>query len=228
MKQIRQPGFTIIEVVLFLAISSVLAIGLMVGTSYAVQRQQYRDSVQSYANFLRDQYARVVSVQNDESTAQDCPLVTVSVPRGQSDCVIVGRYLVTDDSGDRYDTHPVFALREGENWRYAYGNSDGSYDLKWGVEVGFVGDDSGRHAIIMARHPETGDLSVRYTSNGTPSANVGNYIGTTAYSEEACVVSDGWMAGERLSVQIGARAGSGDAITVGGASDGCRYYDENF
>ena len=51
----RQDGFTIIEVTLFLAVSGFFAISLLVGASTAVQRQQYRDSVQSFANYLRSQ-----------------------------------------------------------------------------------------------------------------------------------------------------------------------------
>ena len=79
----RTSGFTIIEVVLFLAISGLMAIGLLVGTSMAIQRQQYRDAVQSFAGYLRDEYARVVSVEND-GTAKCGASV-----RGQSECFIV-------------------------------------------------------------------------------------------------------------------------------------------
>jgi type II secretory pathway pseudopilin PulG len=67
----RTSGFTIIEVVLFLAISGLMAIGLLAGTSMAIQRQQYRDAVQSFAGYLRDEYARVVSVDLPYNTTID-------------------------------------------------------------------------------------------------------------------------------------------------------------
>ena len=47
----KQKGFTIIEVILFVAISGLLTSMLMVGVSMSINRQQYRDSVQSYAGF---------------------------------------------------------------------------------------------------------------------------------------------------------------------------------
>ena len=51
----RQGGFTVIEVTMFLAISGTMAIALLAGIGVAIQRQQYRDAVQSYANFLTEQ-----------------------------------------------------------------------------------------------------------------------------------------------------------------------------
>ena len=61
----KQKGFTIIEVILFVAISGLLTSMLMVGVSMSINRQQYRDSVQSYAGFLRNEYSKVVNVEND-------------------------------------------------------------------------------------------------------------------------------------------------------------------
>ena len=56
-----QKGFTIIEVVLVIAISGLMAAGIMIGVSSSINRQQYRDSVQSFAAFLRSEYSKVVN-----------------------------------------------------------------------------------------------------------------------------------------------------------------------
>ena len=90
----KQKGFTIIEVILFVAISGLLTSMLMVGVSMSINRQQYRDSVQSYAGFLRNEYSKVVNVENERSKGT-CPIEgsdgRAETLRGQSDCVIVGR-----------------------------------------------------------------------------------------------------------------------------------------
>ena len=87
----RQDGFTIIEVTLFLAVSGFFAISLLVGASTAVQRQQYRDSVQSFANYLRSQYSQVINVENDRNFGK-CPIGGGDTNRGQSECVILDKY----------------------------------------------------------------------------------------------------------------------------------------
>lgn len=56
--QTRQ-GFTIIEVILFVAISAALIVGLLLGVSSAIARQRYNDSVQDLADWLKTQYLAV-------------------------------------------------------------------------------------------------------------------------------------------------------------------------
>ena len=58
-----QSGFTIVEVVLFLAITGLLTVGLLAGVSAALRQQQYHDAVQSFAGFIRDQYSRVIRIE---------------------------------------------------------------------------------------------------------------------------------------------------------------------
>ena len=70
-----QKGFTIIEVMLFLVVTSALAIMLVTSTGVAIQRQQYKDSVQSFASFWNNQYGKIVSPENERSATEQCPLV---------------------------------------------------------------------------------------------------------------------------------------------------------
>ena len=119
MNRYCQPGFTIIEVMLFLAISGVMAIGLMAGMGAAISSQQYRDSVQSYADYLRGQYSKVVAVENEgpRDSGAVCPLTGSVTDRGRSNCVIVGRYARTQDVGDKYESRPIYASQSGASWR---------------------------------------------------------------------------------------------------------------
>ena len=133
MKRHTVAGFTIIETMLFLAVSGALAVGLMAGMGAAIGAQQYRDSVQSYADFLRTQHSQVITVVNNRSSEDQCSLsAPESQPRGRSSCVVVGRYITsTDTTGEKYTARPIFALQSGSGWTYAFGAEDTTYETHW-------------------------------------------------------------------------------------------------
>ena len=56
-------GFTIIEVMLFLALSGFLLAGILVGANANIENQRYKDSVQDAVNALRDAYSFVSDIQ---------------------------------------------------------------------------------------------------------------------------------------------------------------------
>ena len=64
--KIKKAGFTLIEVILFLALSSSLIIGIVVATNASVARQRYNDSVNDFADFLRGTYSQVMNVEHDK------------------------------------------------------------------------------------------------------------------------------------------------------------------
>lgn len=100
-----RSGFTVIEVVLFLAISGLLIAGLFVGVGTNIARRRYDDSVQATADELRGLYSRVadtvvVERPNDSSckglTAAslsegvDLTAKGFNSGRGRSECVVYG------------------------------------------------------------------------------------------------------------------------------------------
>lgn len=240
-----QRGFTIVEVVLFLAISGTLAIVLLAATTAAIQQQQYRDSVQSFAGFLRGQYEKVISVENDRTPADNCPIAssTSGAGRGQSDCVIVGRYIATtaesatEVDGSEYATHPIYA-REGVNgWEYSLGQVDAVHSVSWIAKTKFPEQALNKAyiAIMIYRHPENGSITIRSNPGRYSSDTIGNFIegkddSGHVYDDplaqlgrrEICVYDENWMSGRRQSVFLSARSGSADAISVGSAeAEGC-------
>jgi len=62
--QRSKGGFTLVEVLLFLAVSSVIIIALMAGLTQTVARQRYNDTVQDFVEFLRRQYSEVITTTN--------------------------------------------------------------------------------------------------------------------------------------------------------------------
>ncbi|MDO4781150.1 MAG: hypothetical protein Q4A34_02045 [Candidatus Saccharibacteria bacterium] len=223
----HQYGFTIIEVVLFLAISSGLLLLLFAGTSIALQRQQYQDAIQSFATFLQGQYSAVTSVENDNEGTVTCPIADTRAFRGQSDCVIIGRYIAASDvEGRHYTAFPVYALQQGASWRYAYDeNPDQSHEVSWGGKTRLAGRDKAnvRLSMLMYRHPVTGQLAIKAADRTYSAADIGDLVNdqTKQGGAEVCVYDDGWLVNERRSVILAPRAGSSDAVTIMPASEAC-------
>jgi type II secretory pathway pseudopilin PulG len=72
-KQPHKSGFTLIEVLLFLAVSTLIIVGLMTGITTTVARQRYNDSVQDLVQHLRKAYADVITTSNArDTTDQSC------------------------------------------------------------------------------------------------------------------------------------------------------------
>ncbi len=236
----RHSGFTIIEVMLFLSASAILTVLLLVGTGLAIQQQQYKDAVQSFAAFVQGEYGRVISVKNqrlDDQEGSGCPIAGVDIGSsnpGQSDCVIIGRYIASSDgTGESYDTYPVYAAKISDEWRYGYGNADGSYDINWGARAKLPDQTSGsaQVSILMYRDPDFGNLAIRTSRFAYPSKDIGKFLsgedqagetGTDQRSgREFCIYDVGWLPAQRRSVFLTIQPGSSDAVMVGNATEGC-------
>jgi len=152
--QFKKPraGFTIIEVILFVAISAFLIVGLMVGMTANIARQRYTDSVQDLADFLRIQFQAVSNPKIpdwtqgmllDYPSPPDCNFEGIigflpdgsEIPTrpGTSSCQIMGRLVVFGDesTGDeQVDTYLVVgsdaraALVPTDNLIERFRNSD--------------------------------------------------------------------------------------------------------
>ncbi len=107
----RFAGFTIIEVMLFLAISGLMLAGVMIGVNTSLNYQRYNDAVSSFTDFWQEQYNLVDNVQHVQlSEASDQLYNTVckakiatgttDALRGVSDCTLVGRYVVSENGQD--------------------------------------------------------------------------------------------------------------------------------
>ena len=94
-------GFTVIETMLFLAVTGALAVGILVGSGVSIGQQRYRDSVNGLKSYIQQQYSEVSNVVNsrDKTWACDAQGNVVEVEqisaeaRGTSDCVVLGRFI---------------------------------------------------------------------------------------------------------------------------------------
>ena len=128
-------GFTIIELMLFLAITGLLIAGILVSAATSLNDQHYRDGVESTKNQISAQFAKVYSLTNgntsgDTTNLDPCQVIegvdTVSVRRGTSNCLYVGRLIQIKaepgSNASRLLVSPVIAKPKPANPSRIYSN----------------------------------------------------------------------------------------------------------
>ena len=177
MKKVRQ-GYTLVEILLFLAVSGLLFIGLIAGMGNSVYQQRFNDTVQNFAEFMRSVYSQVANVQ--------------SVGSGRSEHVIYGRLVsfgqtigldgesIPDDEqrifvydvigdGEIRQSGPASKLLEGAHASVvrveaATGGTKiampagiaESYAPRWGASIENVDGTLFTGSILVVRHPRSG------------------------------------------------------------------------
>lgn len=237
----RHDGFTIIEVMLFISISAVLATALMVGWSITINTQSYRDSARSLAAVLQQQYTDVVNVANSRDSNLGCRVVNgVTVvtdanqaPLGQSDCVIMGRMIEIDGPELSMNTVVGFeptnppGVGEPDNqiilsyMPARVGNTvveDETYQIPWSSRpYASAGSTSTAHvAVLIIRSPETGTVYTYTKSLADGSLGSAQNLMNegTQNGLNLCLDPGVPIAQGRMAVSIGAFASSSNAVKV--------------
>lgn len=100
----NRAGFTIIETMLFLAVTGLLIAGMVGGTGNSLKTQRYKDSVSSLESKIKEQYSNINNVDNEHDTSWSCDAngivknVADGTYRGQSNCVILGKLITYNGS----------------------------------------------------------------------------------------------------------------------------------
>lgn len=111
----RRHGFTIIEVMLFLAITGLIVAGILTGVAVSLNRQRYTDANGSLLSYLQSQYNLAMNVNNSHDTSLACQggaIVSTGGSNypGTSECTIVGRIITTDSaSNDVIESSAVYS-----------------------------------------------------------------------------------------------------------------------
>lgn len=98
----KQQGFTIIESILFLAIGGGLLAALLGGVNTNINQERYKDSVNTFASTLQQQYTLATNVSSLRSNNWTCgsklqSSSSANTYRGTTDCTIIGRLVRMDD-----------------------------------------------------------------------------------------------------------------------------------
>lgn len=184
----KQFGFTLIEVALFLAVTGALFVAIIIGTQNAIWQQKYNDSVQNYANFLRNVYAQVSNPQGLGAGRTDKAIYGKLITFGQEHNLNGGT--VSGDKKDQeifvYDVigdaevngtgsvkellskaHASLVVEEKKNGitKVDFAGFVDSYSPTWGAVIEDVDGDLYTGAILVVRHPRSGVVNTLVRKN---------------------------------------------------------------
>lgn len=230
-------GFTIIETMLFLAITAALAIGILLGTGTAINQQRYQDAVNSLKSYVQDQFSRVSTVANDRAGNLSCDGVaqvsesTSGQPRGTSDCLLLGRLMTVDSTGKNLTATNVVGYRPSNSEQsndiaelqsYTYGFSPVDTDkqqVSWGATIVQPTKPAPQPAsLLIVRSPLSGRiLSFSTTREITNTTDLKGLIDAVNMAQPLLLCVDpngGTVASSRLGVQIDAAAAGQSGVEI--------------
>ena len=154
----KRNGFTIIEVVLFLAVSALMFVGLVANTHSNISGQRYSASVQDFAVFLRRVYNEVEDTQiYDRNTLESkhtyCTVdagASVSVGRsmaslsgdnrfaaGRTECAVYGKLVVFGES-DTPAIHVYDVIGDAVDAKHPLGDTSSELNSYKSVHMGVL------------------------------------------------------------------------------------------
>lgn len=235
----KQHGFTIIEVMLFLGISAVLAVALLAGWSTMLNTQRYRDSNKTLQSFIQQQYNLVYNVENGRSGDFSCdeadgvqPENINGVDRGQTDCVLMGRYIHIDRGTD-LEVFPIIGFEpsdppttndsesieahEPKIANNVLGLTESELNIPWGATVVNSGGNPQSAVIAIVRSPLTGTVHtyVDFTAaDVTPDLFGDDDLASSSNETELvlCLDAGAPLSGGQMGVVVQARAAAQSAI----------------
>lgn len=244
----KNAGFTIIEVMLFLAVTGMLAVAILVGSGVSIGQQRYRDSVNTLKSLIQDQYSQTTNVANDRSNDSACTNAVVvqppaSVPdpqpRGTSECVIMGRLFIIGDNGMDITASNVVGYRTSltapaaatdlqelqNNYRIAaspIGTEENQ--VEWGSKIVKPKTTTVEPlSIMIIRSPLSGSIMTFVGDGVVTGANALNALAAAGLNNTArniCVDAEqGTFAGKRQAIRINAFASSASAIEIPSESE---------
>ncbi len=240
MTTVIERGFTVIELMLFLAVSGALFAALMIGVNNNISQQRYRESVTSYSALLQGQYSDVANTRNardnDWQCADDGTISEESEngqPRGTTDCVILGRAVQIEDNGTTVVTSSVVGREPVQNdttsdieTLKAYHPKVTSFDsrtnsIEWGSTLFTKEHKASTASFLILRSPVSGLIRVFASPDPLP-ADISSVINSDTASIKLmnCVRGDSGSLPTQ-SVSVNPRIASLDGVTVNEADPAC-------
>jgi len=228
-------GFTIIEVMLFLAVSGALAAGVLGGSSVAINNQRYVDAANSFKAVVQEEFINTTRVANlrDANTNFTCPADPASEarPRGASDCVIVGRLVSIATSGEMTRSNIIGVEPTAAPTTPAPANDieaikaytltidefgQETTEMSWGTSIHRGGSENQAASIIILRAPSGNVLSFVDTQAITSSGSLKDYVDSSradnSILKTLCVATSGWTVAQMQAVVIPAYASTPSVV----------------
>lgn len=220
----NQRGFTIIEVILFLAISGMLLAIAIATITTNINNSRFNDAIRSTTSYLQGQYSAVAAGQSDRDTGTGCDasgaITNSPTAAGMSNCVIMGRFIKLEGSTftERYitghrttlngisadDTTAINQMNPVVAGSVAY---EGEYNVPWGmglVNTTLPSGVSQSTGLAIIRSPASGNI-LYYTQSNVLSAEPTLSIVDANLSKSAvlCFADDGGARVGRINIATG-------------------------
>ena len=243
----KRRGFTIIEVMLFLAITGALTVGILVGSGATIGRQRYRDSVNSFKGLIQDQYSQITNVVNSEPQNPTCtpanPTLLLDASsqqaRGTSKCLVIGRFVLIQPTtvttynligqlNPALEEQPMNGGDTDTLSKYFMTvESPETYTVSWGAKIVWpkskneVAVDEATMSMVIVRSPLSGSILTYVADGDQLGALKGMISDDNMVQKELCVDPDGGLLtrARRQAVRIRARAANQSAIEIPLESD---------
>ncbi len=174
-------GFTIIEVILFLAISGLLLAVAIAGITTNINNSRFNDAIRSTTSYLQTQYSEVAVGQSDRAADKSCvisgsniTITNTTSTLGTSNCVIMGRFIKLEGSsftvryivgygsnllgGSADNTTAINNMKPIVAGNNTY---QSSYDIPWGIELvntKLYNGVSNKTGFAIIRSPASGSI----------------------------------------------------------------------
>ena len=245
----KQAGFTIIEVMLFLAVTGMLTVAILVGSGISISQQRYRDSVNTLKSLIQEQYSEAANVSNDRGNDASCANAVIAQPpdpvpnpqpRGTSDCVIMGRLFTVGDNGIDLTISNVVGYRTSttapaeatdllelqKNYKITASPIDTEQNqVEWGAKIVKPKTTTLEPlSIMIIRSPLSGSIMTFVGDGVAGGANGLNTLAAAGLNTSArniCLDAEvGTFVGKRQAIRINALASSASAIEIPSESEG--------
>lgn len=240
MGKTNSHGFTMIEVILFLAITALMMIGVLVGVNGMINRQRYDDASAAFLDYMQSQYNLVDNVRNNRPANKSCNSGGISSSadggRGTSDCTIAGR-LVESTDGKNITSRPIYAVAEppdtavteadildGLNLKEAPGSlavDDDDFTLGWQTKLYTDRDNkdtSRQFAVLIVRLPTNGLTRTYVASSFSQLSDF--WSGSTPSRLNLCVETSGLTGAPATGVAVLRGAANSNGVQFIPAGDG--------
>ncbi|MCA9341100.1 hypothetical protein KC952_01055 [Candidatus Saccharibacteria bacterium] len=241
MKGSISSGFTVIEVVLFLVVSSALTVAIFSTITMSINEQKYRDTLTGVQSKISSQFNQTTHVVNsrDNNSGVACGSTT---NRGASNCIVIGRLVeVHEDSittssliatpvddGVVVDGIPNQVANSStaddpttvEDYFKLYNitsdkdSSADTYQLPWEADIEGIGDGQ-KLMIMILRSPETGQI---YTYSKQVSDGDTTYRSiiedTNTVERTICIPRDGLGSSKSLGIKLRAKASNAGSVEL--------------
>lgn len=241
-------GFTIIEVMLFLAVSGLLVAMLLGGWTLMINTQRYKDSLDTVYGYLQDQYNLVYNVENERPQSLTCTSDGQIMnnggasidSRGQSDCILMGRFIAIKDGTTLHsyavvgrapaapaggsDTEQIKAYNP-KVVDQSIGLSEAEQIVPWGAVLNRMSNkDALNSTILLLRSPASGIVH-RYIIDGprVDAAIKDDDIAVVNEEQDSvfCFDPGALVRGGKQAVVIRKYASSRNSVETLGSDNGC-------